>query len=193
MDLAEKRGDILYIVVPCYNEEEVLEHTAQVMREKIKRLTESGQISSKSKIMFVNDGSKDKTWNIIHKLCDGDIAFTGLSFSRNYGHQSAILAGMISVSLLGSLAVNAETTDTEKKIYTLSELFEMSEEEFFALDPVDENNPRPTSPKAMYNDVDLGMSYCNFFGNVAFSFDFLCPARNPHPDLGALPVGALYL
>ena len=76
---------------------------------------------------------------------------------------SAILAGMISVSLLGSFAVNA---DTEKKIYTLSELFEMSEEEFFALDPVDENDPRPTSPKAMYNDLNLGMSYCNFFGNV---------------------------
>ena len=73
---------------------------------------------------------------------------------------------MISVSLLGSLAVNAETTDTEKNIYTLSELFEMSEEEFFALDPVDENDPRPTSPKAMYNDLNLGMSYCNFFGNV---------------------------
>ena len=79
---------------------------------------------------------------------------------------SAILAGMISVSLLGSLAVNAETTDTEKNIYTLSELFEMSEEEFFALDPVDENNPRPTSPKAMYNDLNLGVDHCNFFGNV---------------------------
>ena len=76
---------------------------------------------------------------------------------------SAILAGMISVSLLGSFAVNA---DTEKKIYTLSELFEMSEEEFFALDPVDENDPRPTSPKAMYNDLYLGMYHCNFFGNV---------------------------
>ena len=62
---------------------------------------------------------------------------------------SAILAGMISVSLLGSLAVNAETTDTEKNIYTLSELFEMSEEEFFALDPVDEN--------------------CNFFGDIFMS------------------------
>ena len=76
---------------------------------------------------------------------------------------STILAGMISVSLLGSLAVNA---DTEKNIYTLSELFEMSEEEFFALDPVDENDPRPTSPKAMYNDLYLGMYHCNFFGNV---------------------------
>ena len=79
---------------------------------------------------------------------------------------SAILAGMLSVSLLGSLAVNAETVDTEKNIYTLSELFEMSEEEFFALDSVDENDPRPTSPKAMYNDLYLGMYHCNFFGNV---------------------------
>ena len=89
---------------------------------------------------------------------------------------SAILAGMISVSLLGSLAVNAETADTEKKIYTLSELFEMSEEEFFALDPVDENNPRPTSPKAMYNDVDLGMSYCNFWSEI-----FMCTYRKYAP------------
>ena len=89
---------------------------------------------------------------------------------------SAILAGMISVSLLGSLAVNAETTDTEKKIYTLSELFEMIEEEFFALDPVDENNPRPTSPKAMYNDVDLGMSYCNFWSEI-----FMCTYRKYVP------------
>ena len=89
---------------------------------------------------------------------------------------SAILAGMISVSLLGSLAVNAETVDTEKKLYTLSELFEMSEEEFFALDPVDENNPRPTSPKAMYNDLNLGMSHCNFFGNI-----FTCEYRKYVP------------
>ena len=89
---------------------------------------------------------------------------------------SAILAGMLSVSLLGSLAVNAETADTEKKIYTLSELFEMSEEEFFALDPVDENNPRPTSPKAMYNDVDLGMSYCNFWSEI-----FMCTYRKYVP------------
>ena len=79
---------------------------------------------------------------------------------------SAILAGMISVSLLGSFAVNA---DTEKKIYTLSELFEMSEEEFFALDPVDENDPRPTSPKAMFDDLNLGMYHCNFFGDIFMS------------------------
>ena len=79
---------------------------------------------------------------------------------------SAILAGMISVSLLGSLAVNAETTDTEKNIYTLSELFEMSEEEFFALDPIDENDPRTTSPKYFYDHCGTEIYGYNYFSNI---------------------------
>ena len=87
---------------------------------------------------------------------------------------SAILAGMISVSLLGSLAVNAETTDTEKKIYTLSELFEMSEEEFFALDSF-ELNPSPAyqhkvvTPKMIYDEINLAMDGYNFFGDIFMS------------------------
>ena len=79
---------------------------------------------------------------------------------------SAILAGMISVSLLGSLAVNAETTDTEKNIYTLSELFEMSEEEFFALDPLDENDSRTTSPKYFYDHCGTEIYGYNYFSNI---------------------------
>ena len=79
---------------------------------------------------------------------------------------SAILAGMISVSLLGSLAVNAETTDTEKKIYTLSELFEMSEEEFFALDPIDENDSKTTSPKYFYDHCGTEIYGYNYFSNI---------------------------
>ena len=76
---------------------------------------------------------------------------------------SAILAGMISVPLLGSFAVNA---DTEKKIYTLSELFEMSEEEFFALGPVDENQPRTTTPKAFYDGMNISVYGYNYFCNL---------------------------
>ena len=76
---------------------------------------------------------------------------------------SAILAGMISVSLLGSFAVNA---DTEKKIYTLSELFEMSEEEFFALDPIDENDSRTTSPKYYYDHCGTEIYGYNYFSNI---------------------------
>ena len=76
---------------------------------------------------------------------------------------SAILAGMISVSLLGSFAANA---DTEKKIYTLSELFEMSEEEFFALDPIDENDSRTTSPKYFYDHCGTEIYGYNYFSNI---------------------------
>ena len=76
---------------------------------------------------------------------------------------SAILAGIISVSLLGSFAVNA---DTEKKIYTLSELFEMSEEEFFALDPIDENDSRTTSPKYFYDHCGTEIYGYNYFSNI---------------------------
>ena len=76
---------------------------------------------------------------------------------------SAILGGMISVSLLGSFAVNA---DTEKKIYTLSELFEMSEEEFFALDPIDENDSRTTSPKYFYDHCGTEIYGYNYFSNI---------------------------
>ena len=79
---------------------------------------------------------------------------------------SAILAGMLSVSLLGSLVVKAETADTEKNIYTLSELFEMSEEEFFALDPIDENDPRTTSPKYFYDHCGTEIYGYNYFSNI---------------------------
>ncbi|MEI2988718.1 MAG: dockerin type I domain-containing protein [Oscillospiraceae bacterium] len=79
---------------------------------------------------------------------------------------SAILAGMLSVSLLGSLAVKAETADTEKNIYTLSELFEMSEEEFFALDPIDENDSRTTSPKYFYDHCGTEIYGYNYFSNI---------------------------
>ena len=86
---------ILYLVVPCYNEEEVLDKTASVLREKLHRLQDAGKISKKSKILFVNDGSKDCTWKMICEWAKKDKIFAGLCFSRNYGHQSAILAGMM--------------------------------------------------------------------------------------------------
>lgn len=90
-----KEKTILYLVVPCYNEEEVIDETAYLLRDKLDRLIKSGRISTKSKILFVNDGSTDLTWKIIHKWSKIDPIFAGLDFSKNYGHQNAILAGMI--------------------------------------------------------------------------------------------------
>lgn len=87
-------GDILYIVVPCYNEEEVLRETAKRLKEKLDNLINSNTISQKSRILFVNDGSKDKTFEIIEELYHSCNLFEGINLSRNRGHQNALLAGL---------------------------------------------------------------------------------------------------
>ncbi len=85
---------VLYLVIPCYNEEEVLPITAPQFLNKIDELTLDGEISADSKILFVNDGSKDKTWQIISDLAKTDSRYIGISLSRNRGHQNALLAGL---------------------------------------------------------------------------------------------------
>ncbi len=85
----------LYIVVPCYKEEAVLPETSKRLREKMHALLAAGKVSEKSRIMFVNDGSKDKTWEIIEKLHEEDKLFSGVNLSRNRGHQNALLAGLM--------------------------------------------------------------------------------------------------
>ena len=86
---------ILYIVVPCYNEEKVLPITSGMFLEKVQRLIQAEKIDEKSRIMFVNDGSKDRTWEIILELAKKDEHFIGISQSRNRGHQNAVLAGLM--------------------------------------------------------------------------------------------------
>lgn len=86
---------ILYIIIPCYNEEQVLPITSSMFLEKIKMLVEQKKISDDSRILFVNDGSKDKTWNLICNLSKIDRHFIGISQSRNRGHQNAVLAGLM--------------------------------------------------------------------------------------------------
>lgn len=88
---------VLYIVVPCYNEEEVLPVTSKMFLEELELLINGGKISENSKVMFVNDGSKDSTWSIISSLTAENKRFAGLSLSRNRGHQNALLAGLMEV------------------------------------------------------------------------------------------------
>ncbi|MCL1829103.1 MAG: glycosyltransferase family 2 protein [Oscillospiraceae bacterium] len=92
----EERAEpcVLYFVIPCYNEEEVLPETARRLRAKLRFLTAKGDVSKSSRILFVDDGSTDGTWNIIKNLHDGDPMFEGLKLSRNRGHQTAVLAGI---------------------------------------------------------------------------------------------------
>ncbi|MEG1126457.1 MAG: glycosyltransferase family 2 protein [Oscillospiraceae bacterium] len=85
---------ILYIVIPCYNEEEVLPVTAPMFKEKLLSLAKQGKIAKESRVLFVNDGSKDSTWDIIKALSEKDECFEGVCLSRNRGHQNALLAGL---------------------------------------------------------------------------------------------------
>lgn len=85
----------MYIIIPCYNEQEVLPITAPMFLNKLSALINNGKISDASRIMFVNDGSKDETWNIICALADSNEHFIGISQSRNRGHQNAVLAGLM--------------------------------------------------------------------------------------------------
>ena len=86
---------ILWIVIPCYNEEQVLPITAPMFLQKVQDLAAQGQISENSRILFVNDGSADRTWEIIRELAAQDEHFIGICQSRNRGHQNAVLAGLM--------------------------------------------------------------------------------------------------
>ena len=86
---------ILYIVIPCYNEQEVLPLTAPMFLKKIRDLRDQGKISDESRVLFVNDGSRDRTWEIITELSRQDPHYIGISQSRNRGHQNAVLAGLM--------------------------------------------------------------------------------------------------
>ena len=86
---------VLYIVIPCYNEQEVLPITAPQFLGKITALAEQGKVSPDSRVLFVNDGSKDTTWDIIEALARQDPHYLGISQSRNRGHQNAVLAGLM--------------------------------------------------------------------------------------------------
>ena len=90
-----KKIPILWVVVPCYNEESVLPITSELFLKELQELISKEKISPESRILFVNDGSKDKTWEIITELSKSDSHYIGISQSRNRGHQNTVLAGLM--------------------------------------------------------------------------------------------------
>lgn len=117
-DGGERQIPILYLVVPCYNEEEVIEKSAQVLGDKIQRLIRAGQIAAGSKVMFVNDGSKDDTLRLLHRIAAQDTMFSVISLAGNYGHQSAILAGMMTARRYADAVVTIDA-DLQQDIEAL--------------------------------------------------------------------------
>lgn len=100
--------ETLWFVIPCYNEEEMLPLTARALIEKMDSLIRDGRIAPDSKVLFVDDGSKDKTWELIEKLHRSAPMFTGIKLSRNRGHQNALLAGMMTAKEYADIIVSMD-------------------------------------------------------------------------------------
>ncbi|MQB59944.1 glycosyltransferase family 2 protein [Limosilactobacillus reuteri] len=121
--------DILTIVVPCYNEQEVLPETVKELGGVLEKLIKDGKVSSQSKILFVNDGSKDKTWELISKYTKEYEYVTGIKFSRNYGHQNALLAGMAVAVKYSDMIITIDA-DLQDDIYAIPKMIEKYNESY---------------------------------------------------------------
>ncbi|MCT3132333.1 glycosyltransferase family 2 protein [Lactococcus lactis] len=119
---------ILYMVVPCYNEELVLDETSERLKAKYEQLISNNIISPKSRVVYVNDGSKDKTWGKIQEKHNENPMFSGINLSRNRGHQNALLAGLMTVRNLADCVISMDA-DLQDDINAIDEMLEKFENE----------------------------------------------------------------
>lgn len=106
--MEREKNQILYLVIPCYNEQEVLPETSKRLLEKMTSLMERNMISRDSKIMFVNDGSKDRTWEMIEELHAENPIYQGVKLSRNRGHQNALLGGLMTAKEYADMVISLD-------------------------------------------------------------------------------------
>lgn len=116
-------SDILYIVVPCYNEEEVLTETKTRLVAKLEKLISNKKIAPSSRIVFVNDGSKDKTWDLISQFHQENSLISGINLSRNRGHQNALLAGLLTSKDHADMVISMDA-DLQDDIDAVDEMIE---------------------------------------------------------------------
>ena len=114
---------ILFLVIPCYNEEEVLPETNRCVGDKLRRMITDGVVSGKSRILYVNDGSRDRTWNIIQELYRQDEYVTGITLSRNKGHQNALLAGLMTAKEYADIVISMDA-DLQDDVEVLDKFVE---------------------------------------------------------------------
>ena len=119
-------NNTLYVVIPCYNEQEVLPETARRLKEKMNALIGSGTVSRASRVLFVNDGSKDQTWQTIQALYEQDELFAGVNLTRNRGHQNALLAGLMTAREHADLVVSMDA-DLQDDIDAMDRMIEAYE------------------------------------------------------------------
>lgn len=119
--MATKKSNILYVVVPCYNESEVLEETTKRLTEKLNQMIKDKLIDKKSKIMYVNDGSKDNTWDLIAKFNQENNLVTGVNLSKNRGHQNALLAGLMTAKEYADIVISMDA-DLQDDIEVMNQM-----------------------------------------------------------------------
>lgn len=124
MQIEDRALPVLWIVVPCYYEEEALPKTAEVLSAKLASIVSSGRASEKSRICFVNDGSADRTWEIIVELHERDPRFTGISFAHNEGHQNALYAGLMHALDHGCDCAVSMDADLQDDVNAVDEMLE---------------------------------------------------------------------
>lgn len=123
MEQGNRMQPRLYIIIPCYNEEKVLPITAPMFLKKIYQLIEKEEISKDSRVLFVNDGSKDDTWNLIKNLSVEDSHYIGISQSRNRGHQNAVLAGLMEAKDVADITISIDC-DGQDDINAMDEMIQ---------------------------------------------------------------------
>lgn len=114
---------ILYVVIPCYNEEEVLHETTRQLKMKMQTLIKEKTISEDSRVMYINDGSKDKTWDLIKEIDNKETLFTGATLSRNRGHQNALLGGLMTAKEYADVVISMDA-DLQDDINAIDEMIE---------------------------------------------------------------------
>lgn len=120
-DVDKKNPEILYVVIPCYNEEEMLEETTRQLKVKMEKLIKDNIINKESRVMYVNDGSKDSTWELIKKIDSKEKLFTGITLSRNRGHQNALLGGLMTAKDYADMIISMDA-DLQDDINAMDEM-----------------------------------------------------------------------
>ena len=121
--VSSRRKKVLYIVIPCYNEEEVLRITTEALTKKMNQLIKNKKISNKSKVLYVNDGSKDRTWELIEEIHFENSLFCGVKLSRNRGHQNALLAGLMVAKEHSDITISMDA-DLQDDINVIDKMIE---------------------------------------------------------------------
>jgi glycosyltransferase involved in cell wall biosynthesis len=140
--MTSSTAPVLGLVVPCYNEEQILPMTAQRLQGELERLVSLGRVSGDSKIYFVDDGSEDRTWALIVELTEKDSVFAGIKLARNYGHQYALYAGLMEVDADAIISLDADLQDDISVMEQMVESFNRGNEVVYGVRSNRENDTR---------------------------------------------------